>query len=47
MKFNNILHITDDYLYFKNKKNKEIIKYKLPDRTIYVGKISNTKKFIK
>lgn len=47
MKFNNILHITDDYLYFKNKKNKEIIKYKLPDRTIYGGKISNTKKFIK
>ena len=47
MKFNNILHITDDYLYFKNKKNKEIIKYKLPERTIYGGKISNTKKFIK
>ena len=47
MKFNNILHITDDYLYFKNKKNKEIIKYKLPDRTVYGGKISNTKKFIK
>ena len=47
MKFNNILHITDDYLYFKNKKNKEIIEYKLPDRTVYGGKISNTKKFIK
>ena len=29
MKYNNILHITDDCLYLKSKKQKDIIKYKL------------------
>ena len=47
MKYNNILHITDDYLYLKNKKNKDIIKYKLANDIIYGGKISNIKKYMK
>lgn len=47
MKFNNILHITDDYLYLKAKKHKSIIKQKLALNTVYGGKIYNIKKFMK
>lgn len=47
MKFNNILHITDDYLYLKAKKHKNIIKQKLALNTVYGGKIYNIKKFMK
>ncbi len=47
MKFNNILHITDDYLYLKAKKQKNIIKQKLALNTVYGGKIYNIKKFMK
>ena len=47
MKYNNILHITDDYLYLKNKKNKDIIKCKLANDIIYGGKISIIKKYMK
>ena len=45
MKYNYILHITDNYLYLKKKNN--IIKYKLPKDTVYGGKIANINKFIK
>ncbi len=45
MKYNYILHITDDYLYLKKKDN--IIKYKLSKDVIYGGKIANVKKFMK
>lgn len=47
MKFNSILHITDDYLYLKAKKHKSIIKQKLALNTVYGGKIYNIKKFMK
>ena len=47
MKYNNILHITDDCLYLKSKKQKDIIKYKLSKKVVYGGRISNIKKFMK
>ena len=47
MKYNNILHITDDCLYLKSKKQKDIIKYKLSKNVVYGGRISNIKKFMK
>lgn len=47
MKYNNILHITDDCLYLKSKKQKDIIKYKLSNNIVYGGRISNIKKFMK
>ena len=47
MKFNNILHITDDFLYLKAKKHKSIIKQKLALNTVYGGKIYNIKKLMK
>lgn len=47
MKYNNILHITDDCLYLKSKKQKDIIKYKLSKNIVYGGRISNIKKFMK
>lgn len=47
MKTNNIVYLTDEYIYIKNKKIKEIIKYKINSNIIYGGKISNIKKFIK
>lgn len=47
MKTNNIIYLTDEYIYFKNKKHKDIIKYKINNNVIYGGKISNIKNFIK
>ena len=47
MKVKNILYITDDYLYLKNKKNKDIIKYKVSKNIIESGKIVNISKFNK
>mgnify|MGYP004568447807 FL=1 len=47
MKMKNILYITDDYLYLKNKKNKDIIKYKVSKNIIESGKIVNIIKFNK
>lgn len=47
MKMKNILYITDDYLYLKNKKNKDIIKYKVSKNIIESGKIVNISKFNK
>lgn len=45
MKYNYIVHLTDDYLYLKRKET--IIKYKLPKDVIYGGKIANINKFMK
>lgn len=47
MKTNNIVYLTDEYIYLKNKKKKDIIRYKINDGIISCGKISNIKNFIK
>ena len=47
MKTNNIVYLTDEYIYLKNKKKKDIIRYKINDGIISGGKISNIKNFIK
>ena len=47
MKTNNIVYLTDEYIYLKNKKKKDIIRYKISDGIISGGKISNIKNFIK
>lgn len=46
MKYNNILYITDNYLYLKNKK-RDVIKCEVGKGIIYGGKIINVGKFIK
>lgn len=46
MKVNNLLYLTDDTIYLKNKKHKEIIKYKISKKIINNGKIYNIDKFI-
>ena len=43
MKTNNIVYLTDEYIYLKNKKKKDIIRYKINDGIISGGKISNIK----
>ncbi len=45
MKYNYVLHITDDYLYLKKKD--KIIKYRLAKDVIYGGKVANINKFMK
>ncbi len=47
MKFKNILYLTDDYIYLKNKKQEEIIKFKISKNVISSGKIINVAKFNK
>lgn len=47
MKINNIVYLTDDYIYLKHKKNNNIIKYKLNKNIVEAGKIANQQKFIK
>lgn len=47
MKTNNIVYLTDEYIYLKNKKKKDMIRYKISDGIISGGKISNIKNFIK
>lgn len=46
MKYNNILYLTDDTIFLKNKK-KELIKYKINSGIISNGKICHINKFIK
>ena len=46
-KFNNVLYLTDDYIYLKNKKKDKLIKYKINSGIIECGKIYNIDKFIK
>ena len=45
MKYNYVLHITDDNLYLKKKD--KVIKYKLAKDVIYGGKVANINKFMK
>ena len=45
MKYNYVLHITDDYLYLKKKD--KIIQYRLAKDVIYGGKVANINKFMK
>ncbi len=47
MKVNNLLYMTDDTIYLKNKKQKNIIKHKINKNIIKYGKIYNIAKFIK
>lgn len=44
---NNIIYLTDEYIFIKNKKQKDIIKYKINKNIILNGKIINAQKFIK
>jgi hypothetical protein len=46
-KTNNILYLTDEYLYLNNKKVKNIIKYPLPKKCVINSKIASTSKFTK
>ena len=46
-KLNNVLYLTDDYIYLKNKKKDKLIKYKINSGIIECGKIYNIDKFIK
>lgn len=46
-KLNNVLYLTDDYIYLKNKKKDKLIKYKINSGIIEYGKIYNIDKFIK
>ena len=43
MKYNYVLHITDDYLYLKKKD--KVIKYKLAKDVVYGGKVTNINKY--
>ena len=47
MKVNNLLYLTDNMIYLKNKKRKEIIKNKINKNIIKFGKIYNIEKFLK
>ena len=47
MKVNNLLYLTDNMIYLKNKKRKEIIKHKINKNIIKFGKIYNIEKFLK
>lgn len=45
-KIDNILYLTDDTIYLKNKKIDNIIKYKINDGIVNNGKVININKFI-
>lgn len=47
MKVHNIIYFTDNYIYLKYYKTKNIIKYKLGKNIITCGKITNSQKFVK
>ena len=46
-KLNNVLYLTDDCIYLKNKKKDKLIKNKINSGIIEYGKIYNIDKFIK
>ena len=46
-KLNNVLYLTDDFIYLKNKKKDKLIKHKINSGIIEYGKIYNIDKFIK
>ena len=47
MQINNLLYLTDEYIYLKNRKLTNVIKYKINKNIILYGKIYNIDKFIK
>lgn len=47
MKVNNLVYLTDEAIYLKNKKVTNVIKYKINKNVILYGKIYNVDKFIK
>lgn len=47
MKANNLLYLTDNTIYLKNKKKKDIIKYNISNNVIKFGKIYHIEKFLK
>ena len=47
MRLNNLLYLTDDYIYLKNRKLTQVIKYKINKNIILYGKIFNIDKFLK
>ena len=47
MKVNNILYLTDSYLYLRRTKNTEIIKETIPKHLVKEGKITSITKFLK
>ena len=46
-KINNIVYLTDDCIYLKNKKRNNLLKFKINKGIIEYGKIYNIDKFIK
>ncbi len=46
-KLNNVLYLSDDFIYLKNKKKDKLIKHKINSGIIEYGKIYNIDKFIK
>ena len=46
-KLNNVLYLTDDFIYLKNKKKDKLVKHKINSGIIEYGKIYNIDKFIK
>lgn len=47
MKINNLLYMTDDIIYLKNRKKSNIIRYKISKNIIRNGRIYNISRFIK
>ena len=47
MKINNLLYMTDDIIYLKNRKKLNIIRYKINKNIIRNGRIYNISRFIK
>ena len=47
MKFNNLIYLTDEAIYLKNKKQKNIIKFKITKGIIKYGKVYHVDKFLK
>ncbi len=47
MKYNNVLYLTDEVIYLKNKKQKNIIIFKINKGIIKYGKIYRIDKFLK
>ena len=46
MKINNLLYMTDDIIYLKNRKKSNIIRYKISKNIIRNGRIYNISRFI-
>lgn len=47
MKVNNLLYLTEDIIYLKNKKIDKVIQHKINNSIIKYGKIYNDEKFLK